>query len=58
MFATAFAIIFLGEALTLKFVLGCLFIFLAIYLVNQSSKPRQKERENKTSSLIGEMIKD
>lgn len=58
MFATAFAIIFLGEALTLKFVLGCLFIFLAIYLVNQPSKPRQKERENKTSSLIGEMIKD
>lgn len=35
MFAAIFAMFFLGEALTIKFVVGCLLIFAAIYLVNK-----------------------
>lgn len=37
MFATLFAILFLNEALTIKFICGCICIFLAIYLVNHKS---------------------
>lgn len=38
MFATLLAILFLSESLTLKFLLGCLLIFSAIYIINQRQK--------------------
>lgn len=38
MFATTLSIIFLAESLSLKFLLGCLLIFSAIYMINQRQK--------------------
>ena len=38
MFATILSMIFLAESLTIKFMLGCLLIFSAIYMINQRSK--------------------
>lgn len=42
MFATTLSIIFLSESLSLKFLLGCLLIFSAIYMINQRQKSLPK----------------
>lgn len=39
MFATILAILFLAETLSVRFILGCLLIFSAIYIINQRKKP-------------------
>ena len=38
MFATTLSILFLAETLSVKFILGCLLIFSAIYIINQRKK--------------------